>query len=162
MLDDRLHARFRSGHDANEFVGNFLREQGVPCEVPDMKLAKTEEEIAEFTQNEKDIILEDGLVIEVKSQSRVFSGKPTEYGWPTLIVDTLGFYQKKQRPVAYVFLSKQTGEMLALNTNTHETWWRETITDRRDGIPSISLISDKRNLRTMDALIAHLKTRVAK
>ncbi|MFM8279711.1 MAG: hypothetical protein ACKN9R_05145 [Candidatus Limnocylindrus sp.] len=159
-MDNRLHDRFRSGHDANEFVGNYLRAQGIPCEVPEMKLAQTEAEIIEFTENEKDIILEDGSVIEVKSQSRVFSGVPSEYGWPTFIVDTLGFYGKKQRPLAYVFLSKETGEMLALNTNTHETWWRETITDRRDGIPSISLISDKKNLRSMDALIAYLKQRI--
>jgi hypothetical protein len=159
-LNNRLHARFKSGHDANEFVGNYLRSQGIPCVVPEMKLAQTEAEIIEFTENEKDIILEDGSVIEVKSQSRVFSGVPSEYPWPTFIVDTLGFYGKKQRPLAYVFLSKETGEMLALNTDTHETWWRQTITDGRDGIPSISLISNKSNLRSMDALIAHLKQRV--
>ena len=159
MLDTRLHARMASGHDWNQRVGDYLRSQGIPCEVPDLQYAKTEQEIAQFSAEEKDIILWDGSVLEVKSQSREFGAQPTQYAWDHFIVDTIGYRLKRVKPIAYVFVSKPTGAMLTLNTNTEASWWEETITDGRDGIPSKSLISAKANLRTMAALIAHLRGR---
>jgi hypothetical protein len=74
-------------------------------------------------------------------------------------VDTIGYFLKDVTPIAYVFVSQPTGAMLTLNTNTEASWWEETITDRRDGVPSRSLISAKANLRTMAALIAYLRGR---
>lgn len=159
MLDTRLHARMASGHSWNQRVGDYLREQGIACEVPDLQYATTEEEIARFSAEEKDIILWDGSVLEVKSQSREFTSEPSQYPWDDFIVDTIGYYLKRVKPIAYVFVSKPTGAMLVLNTNTEASWWEQTITDGRDGIPSKSLISSKANLRTMAALIAHLRGR---
>ena len=159
MVDTRLHARMASGHSWNQRVGDYLREQGIPCEVPDLQYATTEEEIARFSAEEKDIILWDGSVLEVKSQSREFTSEPSQYPWDDFIVDTIGYYLKLVKPIAYVFVSQPTGAMLALNTNTEASWWEQTKTDGRDGIPSKSLISSKANLRTMAALIAHLRGR---
>ena len=159
MLDTRLHARMASGHSWNQRVGDYLREQGIPCEVPDLQYATTEEEIARFSAEEKDIILWDGSVLEVKSQSREFTSEPSQYPWDDFIVDTIGYHLKLVKPIAYVFVSQPTGAMLALNTNTEASWWEQTKTDGRDGIPSKSLISSKANLRTMAALIAHLRGR---
>lgn len=160
MLDTRLHKRMSSGHDYNEVVGEYLKGQGIPCEVPDLRFAQTEAEIAEFSAEEKDVILWDRSVIEVKSQSRIFGVDPRRYPWETFIVDTIGYRLKRVKPIAYVFVSKPTGAMLTLNTATEGTWWEERITDGRDGIPSVSLISAKENLRSMAALVAYLRSRM--
>jgi hypothetical protein len=159
MREKDMGKRITTGHDWSEVVGEYLRTQGIPCEVPPLTFAKTEEEREIYAVMEKDIILWDGSVLEVKSQSREFGAQPTQYAWDHFIVDTIGYFLKDVTPIAYVFVSQPTGAMLTLNTNTEASWWEETITDQRDGVPSRSLISAKANLRTMAALIAHLRGR---
>jgi hypothetical protein len=159
MREKDMGKRMTIGHDWNEFVGEYLRTQGIPCEVPPLTFAKTEEERKAFTRKEKDIILWDGSVLEVKSQSRMFTNEPSTFPYENLIVDTVGYFEKEITPIAYVFVCQENRAMLALNTNTEASWWRERKTDGRDGVPDTFLISSKANLRTMAALIAHLRGR---
>jgi hypothetical protein len=153
-------AAFTSGHRYNVLVGQYLEQMGVPCEVPPLRLAKTVEERAEFTRTEKDIVLPDGRVLEVKGVSPKFDWDPASYkAGGSIIVDTeSGYRGKDQKPFAYIFVSRVTEAMLCIDTKTERDWETIVAGDRFRGLKAEHfLIAPVRLLRPMSALLAALK-----
>jgi len=152
-------AAFKQGHYYNELVGEYLAVHGIANTVPALEIAKDKADRARFTALEKDVVLMDGRVIEVKGVSPEFDWEPSSYTVRnTIIVDTeSGYHGKVVKPIAYVFVSKVTEAMLVIDTKTFGQWEVKELPDRSRGIKRERfLIASTGLLRPMDKLIEHL------
>ena len=153
------HAAMTEGHSYNEIVAERLRKEGIGCSVPELELVSTSEEIKRMTENEKDIIRDNGLVLEVKSRGIGFSEDPTLYWQRDLYVDTVSGYEaKKVKPYAYVMVSQKSGNMIVVHSNTKEHWFKKTVTDPYRKITDVFYKVEKRHITTWDDLVKDLKS----
>jgi len=151
---------YREGHEYNGRVADYLRSKGIDCEVPELELEYDPAKWSRFTRNEKDIILANGDVIEVKSINQNFGDDPNSWPLERTIVDTYsGFYGKKKRPIAYVFVSRKTGRMLAMSAEKPSAWWVERKYDKFRQREDDFIIAPKSMLRPMNKLVEYLKSR---
>ena len=152
---------FAQGHSKNHVVADYLQDHGIDCVVPDFALAKTVEERRVFSRKEKDVILPDGSVIEVKSIQQEFTWDRKSFPLPRIIVDTYdGWCEKEVKPIAYVFISQVTGAMLSLNTANRSKWWTERKMDRYRGEEYNFYFAPSNELRSMNALLDFLRVRL--
>ena len=89
------HKAMTEGHSFNEMVADRLKIEGIGCTVPELELVSTKAEIKRMTENEKDIILDNGLVLEVKSRNLGFSEDPSLFWQKDIYVDTVSGYEAK-------------------------------------------------------------------
>lgn len=151
---------FAQGHSKNYVVADLFKKNDIECEVPPFALAKTVAERREFSKKEKDVILSDGSVIEVKSIQQEFTWERKSFPLPRIIVDTYdGWCEKEKKPIAYVFISQVTGAMLCLNTADRSRWWTERKMDKYRGEYYNFYFAPADELRSMNALITFLKAR---
>jgi hypothetical protein len=116
-------AAMTEGHTYNEYVAGILQSFDIDCHVPELEIAKNEEDIRRMTVNEKDIILSDGRCLEVKSRNLYFDDDPTSFPYNELLVDTVSGYEAKAiKPLAYVFVSQKSKRMFALPAYTRDSW----------------------------------------
>lgn len=154
------HAAMTEGHSYNEVVAQRLRSEGIGCEVPELELVSSAEDIKRLTENEKDIILDNGIVLEVKSRSIGFSEDPSLYWQKDLYVDTVSGYEaKKVKPYAYVMVSQKSGNMIVVHSNTKDHWFKKTVTDPYRKITDVFYKVEKRHITTWDSLIEDLKSK---
>jgi len=155
---DRDYRRaFTTGHQTNLFVAKEIVTWGIWVKCPSLEFAADASDIARFSKNEKDVETRAG-VIEVKGQSREFTGDPESFPYPSQIVDTVeSWVSKEVKPFAYVFVSKKTEQCLVLPTKTSATWRIETKFDRFKGRSIDFYVVDKRHLVSMDGLRRHLE-----
>lgn len=152
------HAAMTEGHSYNEIVAQRLRGENIGCEVPELELVSTAEEIRRMTENEKDIILDNGLVLEVKSRNIGFSEDPSLFWQKDIYVDTVSGYEaKKVKPYAYVMVSQKSGNMIVVHSNTKEHWFKKTVTDPYRKVTDVFYKIEKRHLTTWDSLIQDIK-----
>lgn len=152
------HAAMTEGHSYNEVVAQRLRSEGINCEVPELELVSTSEEIRRMTENEKDIILDNGLVLEVKSRNIGFSEDPSLFWQKDIYVDTVSGYEaKKVKPYAYVMVSQKSGNMIVVHGDTKEHWFKKTVTDPYRKVTDVFYKIEKKHLNTWDSLIDRLK-----
>lgn len=152
------HAAMTEGHAYNEVVAQRLRAEGIECEVPELELVSTSKEIQRMTENEKDIILNNGLVLEVKSRNLGFSEDPSVFWQSNIYVDTVSGYEaKKVKPYAYIMVSQKSGNMLVVHSNTKEHWFKHTTQDPYRKITDTFYKVDKKHLTTWTSLINELK-----
>lgn len=152
------HKAMTEGHSYNEVVAERLRAEGIGCEVPELELVSTKEEIQRMTENEKDIILDNGLVLEVKSRGIGFSEDPSLYWQKDLYVDTVSGYEaKKTKPYAYVMVSQKSGNMIVVHSKTKDHWFKKTVTDPYRKITDVFYKVEKRHITTWDSLVEDLK-----
>ena len=152
-------AAFKQGHYYNELVGEYLAVHGIANTVPALEIAKDKADRARFTALEKDVVLLDGRVIEVKGVSPEFDWEPSSYTVrDTIIVDTeSGYHGKVVKPIAYVFVSKVTEAMLVISTKTFGQWEVKELPDHSRNIANERfLVASTSLLRPMDKLIEHL------
>lgn len=153
------HEAFRLGHNYAQYIVNELHAQGIAAELPPLEFAKDEADRERFTKHEKDVITAAG-VLEVKSSSRTFTGDPSAYQWPTLIVDTAyGFANKVRRPVAYVMVSQTTLDTVVVPVSSCEEWTRDVRYDKYRQLHDEFLIAPKRVLKSWWDLCNWLKAR---
>lgn len=154
------HAAMTEGHSYNEIVAKRLRSDGVPCKVPDLQLVSTKAEIEQMTKFEKDIILDNGLVLEVKSRNIGFSENPVMYWQKDIYVDTVSGYEAKEvKPYAYVMVSQKSGNMLVVHSNTKDHWFKKTVTDPYRKVTDVFYKVEKHHITTWSSLIEDLKTK---
>lgn len=154
------HAAMTEGHSYNEMVAQRLRGEKIGCEVPELELVSTAEEIRRMTENEKDIILDNGLVLEVKSRNIGFSEDPSLFWQKDIYVDTVSGYEaKKVKPYAYVMVSQKSGNMIVVHSNTKDKWFKKTVTDPYRKVTDVFYKIEKQHITTWDALIEDLKTK---
>ena len=154
------HAAMTEGHSYNEIVAKRLRSEGIPCHVPDLQLVSTQVEIEQMTKFEKDIILDNGLVLEVKSRNIGFSENPVMYWQKDIYVDTVSGYEAKEvKPYAYVMVSQKSGNMLVVHSNTKDHWFKKTVTDPYRKVTDVFYKVEKHHITTWSSLIEDLKTK---
>ena len=152
-------AAFKQGHYYNELVGEYLAVHGIANTVPALEIAKDKADRARFTALEKDVVLLDGRVIEVKGVSPDFDWEPSSYkARNTIIVDTeSGYHGKVVKPIAYVFVSRVSEAMLVISTKTFGQWEVKELPDHSRRIDRERfLVASTSLLRPMDKLIEHL------
>lgn len=152
------HAAMTEGHSYNEMVAQRLRSEGINCEVPELELVSTSEEIRRMTENEKDIILYNGLVLEVKSRNIGFSEDPALFWQKDIYVDTVSGYEaKKVKPYAYVMVSQKSGNMIVVHSRTKDHWFKKTVTDPYRKVTDVFYKIEKKHLTTWKSLIEDIR-----
>jgi hypothetical protein len=149
---------FTEGHSYNKIVAQYLIDNGIPCTVPELQIAKNSGERRHMTLTEKDIVLDlIPHVLEVKNVSIEFGWDPKDFPFPTTIVDTVNSYEdKQQKPLAYILRSKKTGAMLAVGPSSKDRWGQKSLYDKKQELTDNFYIVNKRDLRSMDELIAYI------
>jgi hypothetical protein len=105
-----------------ELVAARLRCRGIKALATELTFAETEEQIKDY-EDEQDIILESGNCIEVKSRSLDFGADPKSFPYTTAFVDTVGGWKKKKnKPLAVIFVSRTTDQMLVVMGDTDHEW----------------------------------------
>jgi hypothetical protein len=152
------HRAMTEGHSYNKYVANRLRIAGISCTVPELELVSTREEIQRMTENEKDIILDNGLVLEVKSRNLGFSEIPELFWQKDIYVDTVSGYEaKKVKPYAYVMVSQKSLNMLVVHSNTKDKWFKKTVTDPYRNVTDSFYKIEKQHLTAWPELIYDLR-----
>ena len=110
------------GQKYAELVAARLRCHNINAEATELTFAATEEEIADY-EDEQDVVLDSGHCIEVKSRSLEFDADPKSFPYTTAFVDTVaGWKKKKNKPIAVVFVSRATDQMLIVMGDTDDKW----------------------------------------
>lgn len=110
------------GQKYAELVAERLRENDINAEATELTFASSEEEIADYA-DEQDIVLDTGHCIEVKSRNLEFGDQPKSFPYPTAFVDTVAGWKKKvNKPLAVIFVSRKTDQMLVIMGDTDHTW----------------------------------------
>lgn len=149
---DQLHI----GDSWAEYVANRITAAGKFAEATPTKIAQSEEEIREFTENEKDILLSRGRTLEVKSRSFAFNDI-TDYPFDTVFVDTVeGWLAKAQLPVAVVSVSQRSGGMVVVPVSTVAQWGRRRVFDSKRGFEVEVFECPKGLLRSFEEFVAWL------
>lgn len=141
-----------------EYVAETLRTKGVKCSAPPIKIASNSLEIEQMTKFEKDIVFDwTDECLEVKSSSTIFPANVLDYPFKSLIVDTVsGFDAKVKKPLAYVFVSQATGEMVCVSCKSMWHWGQTTLHDKQRDIDELFYIADKGLLIPFDELVQYL------
>jgi hypothetical protein len=152
------HAAMTQGHTYNEIVAQRLISEGIGCTVPELELVTSNADIARLTKEEKDIILDNGLVLEVKSRNLGFSEDPALFWQKDIYVDTVSGYEAKEiKPYAYVMVSQKSGNMLVVHSSTKDKWFKKTVTDPYRKVTDSFYKIEKKYLTTWTSLITDLK-----
>lgn len=152
------HAAMTAGHTYNEIVAQRLRSEGIGCSVPELELVTSHKDIARLTKTEKDIILDSGLILEVKSRNLGFSEDPSLFWQKDIYVDTVSGYEAKEvKPYAYVMVSQRSGNMLVVHGSTKDHWFTKTVTDPYRNVTDNFYKIEKKYLTTWASLITDLK-----
>jgi hypothetical protein len=158
QLDFDYHAAMTQGHTYNEIVAQRLISEGIGCTVPELELVTSNADIARLTKEEKDIILDNGLVLEVKSRNLGFSEDPALFWQKDIYVDTVSGYEAKEiKPYAYVMVSQKSGNMLVVHSSTKDKWFKKTVTDPYRKVTDSFYKIEKKYLTTWTSLITDLK-----
>lgn len=147
------------GHTYNEYVAQILVSEGISCQVPELEIAQSKSEILRFTLNEKDIILNNGQVLEVKSRNLAFTNDPSSFPFGTILVDTVSGYEAKEvKPMAYVFVSQKTKGIFALPTYTSGDWTIEKKFDNERKHYDSFYVASLDLCRPFATLVNHLRS----
>lgn len=110
------------GQKYAELVAARLRCHNINATATELTFAETEEQIKDYA-DEQDVVLDDGRCVEVKSRSLEFYDDPKSFPYSTAFVDTVGGWKKKiNKPVAVVFVSRVTDQMLVVMGCTDHEW----------------------------------------
>ena len=114
-----------------EHAAKELNANGILCKATEMRVAQSEAEVQEFTENDQDVVLLDGSGhFEVKSRRLSFTNY-LNYPYDTVFLDTVsGWEQKKTKPLAFLIVSQETGAIIVVPTNTYSEWETTTAFDR--------------------------------
>ena len=100
-----------------------------------------------------------GFPIEVKSQKLDFTNAKDFRSDLLKIDETYKWDKKDRKPIAFVFVSQETGAMLWLDTKeTLELWGKAKVYDRQKKRDCVSYVlhNPKDHLKAMGILVAHI------
>ena len=152
------HKAMTEGHSFNELVAERLRSEGIGCTVPELELVSSRAEIQRMTESEKDIILDNGLILEVKSRNLGFSEDPSLFWQKDIYVDTVSGYEAKLvKPYAYVMVSQKSGNMIVVHGKTKDKWFKKTVTDPYRKVTDSFYKIEKAHITSWSSLIMDIK-----
>ena len=125
----------------------FLERRGVEVDVPAIRIREKMAEIAQFTQNEADILLmRTPFCIEVKGRPGLIFREALDIHYEDVSVDTVsGYLAKSRKPLAYVMVSGDYEGGIVLPTFTHPDWEIRRTPDHRRKITDDFYFADKRH-----------------
>lgn len=148
--------QLRIGDRWAEFVAEQIREVGKYAHATPIKIAESEDEIQDFTENEKDILLSKDRTLEVKSRSFHFTSV-TDYPYETAFVDTVeGWLAKRGHPVAVAVVSQKTGCVVVVPVSTCGLWSRRRVFDSKRGFEVDVFECPRSALRSFEEFLAWL------
>ena len=153
--DNLFLGELKNGFDWQSLPALFFKLHGLDVEMPNLKI-RPSIKVAHNWLNETDLIV-NGRFIEVKSRNEKFT-TPKSFPYPTIFVDTVsGYNAKNEKPIAYVMISRPTGNMLCVRADNPGGW---AINKRFDNVRKIwddFYLSPKERLQTLDVLVKFLK-----
>lgn len=148
--------QLKIGDSWAEYVANQITEVGKFALATPTKIAQSEEEIKDFTENEKDILLSRDRTLEVKSRSFHFTDI-SDYPYATVFVDTVeGWLAKRQHPVAVCVVSQKSGGVVVVPVSSAGMWGRKRVFDSKRGFEVDVLECPKGLLRSFEEFLAWL------
>lgn len=155
--DAEYRRAFADGHSRNEYVAELIAKQGLWVECPPLAYASDKSERSNFTKTEKDVITRAGT-IEVKGQGKLFTGDPSSFPFPTIIVDTVsGWVGKMDKPIAYVFVCMENNECLVVPGKSKPSWIVKRLFDNKKKIFDDFYVAPKSSLTTVVKLFEYLR-----
>lgn len=99
----------------------FFKLQGLDVQMPELEIRDGSIKNASPYFNSKDLFV-NGQRVEVKSRKEKFTS-PSTFPYETAMVDTVKkFTGRKDKPVAYVMISRDTGSMLWVDATRYDDW----------------------------------------
>lgn len=148
------------GQQYAELVAARLTEHGINAEATELTFAETEEQIADY-EDEQDVLLDTGQCVEVKSRNLDFGADPQSFPYTTAFVDTVsGWRKKKNKPVAVVFVSRTTNEMLVVMGDTDSQWGHVKKFDRIRKHYDTFHIVPRKTLLPFDTAVEEIRKRL--
>jgi hypothetical protein len=139
-----------------EHVATQITEAGKYAHATPLQVAGSAEQIAAFTALEKDIMLDKGRTLEVKSRSFAFTGVD-DYPYETAFVDTVeGWAAKVSHPVAVAVVSQSTGCVVVVPVSTESMWGVGRVFDSKRGFEVKVLECPRGLLRSFEEFLAWL------
>jgi hypothetical protein len=134
----------------------FFKLHGFEVQMPELEVREESIKNASRFFNSKDLFV-NGMRIEIKSRKEKFTS-PGSFPYDTAMVDTVKkFTGRKDKPVAYVMISRDTGAMLWVDATRHEDW---EIIERFDNTRKFRerfFVVSKNKLMPMNTLVQALK-----
>jgi hypothetical protein len=139
-----------------EFVAEQIQEVGKYAYATPTKIAESEDDIKDFTENEKDILLSRDRTLEVKSRSFHFTSVD-DYPYETAFVDTVeGWAVKAVKPVAVAVVSQVTGGIVMVPMSSAAVWSQKTVYDSKRGFEVTVLECPRSALKSFEEFLAWL------
>lgn len=137
------------GYGWQEFVAGYLSSIGFPSSVPKLTL-RVDPSLDPFDDGED--VLCCGKYIEIKSSYLSFTS-PDDFPFPAPMVDTVSSWAyKKNKPIAYICVSRKTKSMIFLPTDkTVAHWFKKRNSDRVKGYSDTFYKCDKKYWLPMSA-----------
>jgi hypothetical protein len=139
-----------------DYVAQQITDGGKYAHATPTMVAESEEQVAIFTALEKDILLDKGRTLEVKSRSIYFTGVD-DYPFETVFVDTVeGWEAKLSHPVAVAVVSQKSGGIVVVPVSTASLWSVRRVFDSKRGFEVTVLECPKGLLRSFEEFLAWL------
>jgi hypothetical protein len=153
--DNLFFSQLKEGYNWQKLPKLFFELHGLSVEMPELTIRDSISTASEYLSS-KDLIV-NGYSLETKSRNESFT-YPLSFPYKTLLVDTVsGFNGKVVKPLAYLFISRPTGSMIGLMTNTRNKWNIEKKYDRVRHITDEFYVADRLLCIQMDELLEELK-----
>lgn len=153
--DDLFFSQLKEGFEWQKLPKLFFELHGLPVEMPDLTIRDSIQNAGDYMSS-KDLIV-NGYPLETKSRNESFT-YPLSFPYKTILVDTVsGFDGKKNKPLAYVFISRPTGSMICLMSDTIGQWQKEKKFDRVRRIYDEFYVTDKKLCIGLDELMEVLQ-----
>jgi len=158
---DRIFFReLDKGYAMEAEVAARLGQAGVCVEHAPMQVRETYEQRARF-RNQKDLLLPDGQVIEVKSSSRPFTCCDDVQFANVHVAEVQAWERKDPTPVAVVLVSQVTKAMVVIPTRSRRSWITATVHDQVRNVDQTVYQCPRGQLREWPNFVAWLLARPA-
>lgn len=158
--DEEFKRRLDQGHPWQEYVALFLRLHRIEAEAGAYRFRAHVDEVGEYSAHEHDIWLPKlRLHLDVKTRREAWHGMH-DYPYPDVFVDTASSWKaKRDKPFAYVIVSRPTGAMLVVPADSAPRWRASKKRDHQRGISDYFLSASLQDVRDMAWLVRGLTNR---
>lgn len=144
------------GHAWQSLPLVFFKLNNLDVKMPDLSIRKDGIEKAAPYFDTKDLIV-NSKRIEIKSRKEKFTA-PDTFPYKTAIVDTVKKFEgRKEKPFAYVMVSRFTGSMLWVDCSSWKSWEVIEKFDRTRKYPDKFYTINREDMKSMDLLVKALK-----
>lgn len=145
-----------SGYAWQSLPALFFHLNGFEVDVPELKVREHIKEAKNFMDNVD--IKVNGIEFEIKSRNESFLS-PETFPYETIFVDTVAGYDgKENKPFGYIMISRPTGSMLFLPTESFPKWTKEQKFDTIRRIRDKFYMAPREELCPLTYVVDQLRT----